>query len=180
MKLIDYLPDYYRNISEMTALLCCEEVCFDDAKGVIKNFPLENTILKASENIIAIWEKLLGIDALGNLQQRKMFLIAMLRGIGDVDEVKIKNIVNSFTGAVDSAIVDLTDSNIRIRILPPAWGEIYLFSEIKNALLPRIPAHLSLSVDRYYRTWQDIVNSTLSWSGISTGYSSWADLKSRI
>lgn len=176
MSLKNYLPELYRHIREMAALLQSEDSAFTTARRVIGTFAAENTISNGSEEAVALWEKFLGVQPPGNLEQRKMSLIAILRGQGPLTEEKIKDIVNAFTGSANSATVDLVDSVLRVRVLPPEWGEIYFFSEIKQALSTRIPAHIGLEVQRFYHTWQDITNDNQDWAAVNSSYSDWENV----
>ncbi|MDO4542150.1 MAG: hypothetical protein Q4C00_04900 [Bacillota bacterium] len=180
MSLRDLLPSYYRDILEMAMLLAAEDREFEGVDGAIEDFPAENSVANCSEEGVALWEAFLGVEPWGNLMQRKMFIIAMLRGQGQLNEEKIKAIVNSFTGTGDSAMVELSDSVLRVRVLPPEWGEIYDFSEIEGALSLRVPAHIGLTVERFYCTWQDIADNNPDWAGIMNAYANWVEVKNKI
>lgn len=180
MSLKDYLPSYYHDITEMMSLLYSEDKAFEVLDRFIAEFPQENAVLTCGEDGLKLWEEFLGITPLGNINQRKMQIIALLRGQGQLNEEKIKAIVNSFTGSEDSAVVDLSESTLRVRVLPPEWGEIYNFSEIVAALEPRIPAHLGLRVERFYYTWQNISAANNSWGALRGNYENWAGVKNKV
>lgn len=180
MSLKEYLPQYYHDIGEMASLLGAEDKAFEILGKFVDEFSEENAVLTCSEEGLKLWEEFLDIEPLGNMDQRKMYIIALLRGQGQLDEEKIKAIVNSFTGAENSAVVDLAESTLRVRVLPPEWGEIYNFSEIAAALEPRIPSHIGLKVERFYHTWQDIAEANNSWNDIYDNYSNWSMVKNKV
>ena len=180
MSLLSYLPTYYKSIAEMKALLDREDEVFDLVRQAIEDFPSKNAVLECDETEITLWENFLCLNHVGTLAQRRIAVVACLRGQGQLNEEKIKEIVNSFTGNVDSALVDFTNSVLRVRIMPPQWGEIYNFTEIEKTLRPRVPSHITLTVERFYHTWQDIASSNSNWLAVKENYESWESVKMKV
>lgn len=180
MNLSKYLPRYYQEIADFCSLWQREEESFTTAQEAILMLSLENAVATASEESLIRWEQLFGIDPLGNLVQRKMFVLGKLRGQGVLNSETINRIVNAFTGAEKSALVDFVDSKLRVRVLPPLWGDIYIFAQIEEALQPRIPAHIRLVVEKYYYSWQDIKAQCQTWQAVSAAYPTWESVKLRL
>ena len=109
-----------------------------------------------------------------------MVVNAKMRGQGPLSKEKILNIVSSFTGGEVTAYVSFSGSTILVQVLPPENGELFDFSEIRKALEGRIPAHLQLTVNRYYSTWEDIASAAQNWQGIGTNFSDWGKVKDYI
>jgi len=97
-----------------------------------------------------------------------MMILGCLRGAGKLNEAKIKSIVETFSGG--DSLVSFADSTLTVRVLPPSWGEIFLFPDVEKALSPLVPAHVTLSVERYYNTWAERVSAYGSWGAIKSGY----------
>jgi len=174
--LIVYLPPFYNGVLEMEQLLAAEDAEFNEAAEYNLWIIDQSTITNADESRIREWEKLLQIIPAGTLAQRKMMVIATLRGKGKLNEAKIKMITESFTGDTD-AEVTFANSTLRVRILPPDNGEIFLFPDVERALLPLIPAHIRLKVERWYCTWGDIKNNKASWQAVNNDFATWNDVK---
>lgn len=174
-KLIEYLPPYLHDVVEL------QEVFppIDDEIAIlyphIESIFDEAIIANCSEERIREWEHDLHIIPMGTIDERRYFIKAMLRGGGKLNEEKIKSVVNAFTDG-GSARVSFEDSTIIVQVLPPNNGEVYRFPDVERALKPLIPAHLNLSVVRYYNTWDDIKQNFNSWDDVvQTG--SWDDVK---
>jgi hypothetical protein len=175
-KLLVYLPPFYNGVLEMEQLLASEDAEFNEAAGFNVWLVDQSTITRADENRISEWEKLLQIAPMGTLEQRRMMVIATLRGKGKLNEAKIKQIVESFTGDTD-AEVTFANSTLRVRILPPDNGEIFLFPDVERTLLPLIPAHIRLKVERWYCTWGDIKSNKTDWQAVYDDFTTWNDVK---
>jgi hypothetical protein len=174
--LIGYLPALYDGILEMEELLAAEDEQFSQLEPFLPRLVDESTISKADESRISEWEKLLQIVPTGTLAQRRMMVIATLRGQGKLNEQKIKEIVASFTGD-ENAEVKLENSRLKIRIYPPGNGEIFIFPDVERALSPLIPAHISLKAERWYCTWDDIKTRKADWQTVSADFADWHDIK---
>lgn len=176
-ELIKYLPEFLREFTEFKELFKAEDSEFDMLSPSVDNIFSESTIKYCSENSIKEWEQALGIKPNGTLEQRRLFLLAMLRGQGKLNEAKIASIVEAFTGG--DAITSFANSVITVKVLPPNNGEIYLFPDVERALKPLIPTHLGLIVMRFYSTWSDIKLNITSWESVSQT-ADWQAVKSYI
>lgn len=176
-RMLEYLPMFLREVHEIQAILESQGHEIDRLKDNIQLTINDAYILTASEARIQEWEQKLKIIPTGTLMQRKQFLLATFRGQGKLNEDKIKTIVNAFTGG--DAIVTFEDSTINVKILPPDAGDIYLFPDVERALKPRVPAHIGLSVRRWYSTWADIAKNFADWATVAE-FGTWQDVKNYI
>lgn len=163
--LIEYLPSFLQEVREFKALFDPIDKELNILYPIIENLFAEAVIMYCSEDRIKEWEKALKIVPLGTIDERRLYLKALLRGSGKLNEAKIKSMVDAFTGG--DAIVTLENSIITVKVLPPNNGEIYRFPDIERALKPLIPAHLGLSVVRFYSTWADIKSNFTDWNAIA-------------
>jgi hypothetical protein len=163
--LIKYLPPFLQEVKEFKALFDPIDKEIDILHPVIESVFAETIIMYCSEARIKEWEKALNVVPLGTIDERRFFIKALLRGNGKLNEAKIKSIVDAFTGG--DAIVELKDSTIIVKVLPPNNGEIFRFPDVERALKPLIPAHLDLSVVRFYSTWDDIKNNFAGWNSVA-------------
>lgn len=170
-ELIQELPPYWHEVPEMRELQRVIQKMFEGIEAESDKILLDTFIDTASEERIVEWEKRLTITPEGTLEQRRLYLKAVIRGFGKLNEEKIKSIVNALTGG--DAIVTFEAGVITVRVLPPNNGEIYLFPDVERAIEPRKPAHLGLSVVRYYSTWNDIRDNFNTWGALKDGLETW-------
>ncbi len=173
------LPAFYGRFLEMRALLASEGAALEEFSLLLPRLAQEAAISEASASRIAHWESLMEIVPQGSLAQRRMMVLARLRGQGKLNSARIKQIAHSFTGDLD-AQVELTGSELRVRILPPNRGEVFRFPDLERALKPLIPAHLNLLVVRFYNTWGDRKAALLNWEEIASAFLSWAEVANEI
>lgn len=173
----DYLPKIMQDVREFKAFLAAEDVEVNDLKNHVKIIIDDSFILSASETRIMEWEQALKIQPYGTLPQRKSFLISYIRGQGKLNEARIKSIVEAFTGG--DSIVTFGNSNIRIQILTPPDGDVYRYPDVERALSPKKPAHIGLTVERWYSTWGDVKNDFGTWGDVGN-LTNWEYLKNYI
>lgn len=175
--LINYLPHIFRKSQDFKAICDIEDDEVNILYPTIDSIFADSLIMYCSEERLSEWEKALKIIPTGSLDERRYFLKASLRGSGKLNEAKIKSIVEAFTGG--GSIVTFEDSTIHVKILPPNNGEIYRFPDVERVLQPLIPAHLNLSVVRYYSIWDNIKTNYASWNTVSQA-TDWNAIKNWI
>lgn len=175
--LIKHLPHFLQEVLEFQELFHPIDDEIDILFPYIESIFAEVIIMYCSEERIKEWERELHIVPTGTLEERRYFIKATLRGSGKLNEAKIKSVVDAFTGG--DAIVTFEDSTIIVKVLPPNNGEMYRFPDVERALKPLIPAHLGLSVIRYYSTWSDIKNNAASWETVAQ-LADWNEVKNWI
>lgn len=177
-RMMDYLPRYWHESPQMQRILESDGLEIDRLLNVIVSIYTDAFVLTAGESRIKEWEQDLRIVPTGTLKQRRLFVLSKLRGQGKLNEGKIKTIVRTFTGG--DCVVTFEDSEIRIRVLPPNNGEVYLFPDVERSIKPRKPAHLGLVVERYYSTWGDVKEQFGSWSNLSYVKADWKAVYNHI
>lgn len=175
--LIEYLPQYLQDIKEFNIIFDSEDIQLDILFPLIESIFNERLIMQCSEERLSQWEKALGATPKGTVEERRYFIKALLRGSGKLNENKIKSVVEAFTGG--ETLVSFENSVINVKVLPPNNGEVYRFPDVERALKPLVPAHLGLSVMRYYSTWGDIKNNFGSWDTVKRS-ENWNEIKNYI
>ena len=170
--LINYLPNFLKTIEDYKQLLGSLDIeikYLNDGIGYIIN---QASILNADERRIEEWERFLRITKQGNLYQRKKYIIATLTTVGKLNKTKIEEIVNIYTNG-GGAIVEFTNSTIIVKVKPPKDNENYLFPDIERTLSVMKPAHLGLSVVRFYSSWQLIKDDFPTWGHVNKYFKNW-------
>lgn len=176
-RLLGYLPPVIQDYQEIKEIMESQGNEVDRLLDSMNIIISDSFILESSESRIEEWEKRLKISPNGTLSQRRSFILSVLRGIGKLNEQKIKNMVRAFTGG--DATITFSESVLDVKILPPANGDVYLFPDVERALLPRIPSHIELMVRRWYSSWNDVKNNYVDWNAILT-MGSWGEVKKYI
>lgn len=175
--IISYLPEFLQNVQELKELCFTEDIQLDILCQHIQNILADTFVLQASEEKIAQWESFLKIAPNGTLDQRKSYILSLMRGSGKLTEAAIQSIVQAINST--GAIVELKDSSIVIKVLPPLPGLDYLYDDIGQALRPRVPAHLGLQIVRYYVDWATIKSNFSGWGAIKE-FESWDAVRNYV
>lgn len=176
--LIDYIPEFLKPLNEYKQIFNTEDIELLRLKYGVAFAISESTIMQATEERVEEWEQFLSIIKNGNLYQRKLYILATLMGSGKLDEEKIKSVVGAYTLG-GGCIVKFEDSTIKVDVLPPEDGEIFIFSDIEKTLGRLKPAHIGLIVKRYYSTWGMVKDSYATWGDIAQ-LENWKALKNKI
>lgn len=176
-QLMDYLPPYLQNSTIFKAIMKTEGIELDRLQDSIQVIIDDAYILTATEARIEEWEKALGIIPTGTLAQRKSYIISILRGQGKLNESRIKSIVEAFTGG--DAEVTFASSTLTVKVLAPALGDVYLYPDVERSLRAKIPAHITLVVQKYYSTWEGVSTNFGSWTDVAA-FADWTALKNYV
>ena len=137
-RLLNYLPWYERESEVFKEILRAEEIEFDklelDLEDINKQFFVDTATWG-----LAIYEKELGLPIRPNksLEERRSIIKAKWRGMGKVDYLMIKAIVEAFTSNLVTVEFDG-----RIKIVFTNKEKIRLSREMNNAINEVKPAHL--------------------------------------
>ena len=175
--LMRYLPEFLHDVEELKKIFLAEDAEIDIIYSAMDGIFPEKLIMECSEERLNQWEQALGIDPQGTVTERRYYVKGILNGEGKLNEQKIKDIANSYSGG--SAIVSFANSVIRVQILPPSGGEVFRFDDIERNLRPLIPAHLGLTVERFYSTWGDIKANFADWTAVKA-LDDWEEVKNYI
>ena len=166
-RMLEYYPYVLKVLREIQAIVLAEGFEIDFIKGDM-GILLQNAYLTTmDESRISEWENSLGVipNSDDTIEDRRDRIIGTVRGNGKLNTAMISNIVNAFTGG--KADSRLENGVLYVRIAPPAGNREYKFANVENAIKKKCPAHLSLSVTRWYATWGDIKNNFASWSSVA-------------
>ena len=174
---MDYLPEYLHEFREFEAIFEVEDAELDKLKAEIVMALESQFILSAPIERIELWERFLGINAVGSIENRRAYILSLFRGGNKLNEQSIKDIVMALSG--NAALVSFRNSVIEVRVLAPKTLQ-FLFSDIERTLRPRIPAHLDISVMKHYGDWQDVKDWHKDWAEIKNELENWNELRRKI
>ena len=158
--MFDYYPPVIKKIREFKTIIDCEYPEFEELARVRGEVLNDAYLLTMGEDRIEEWEKALSIRPLADstLEDRRSTIIARMRGQGKLNTATISSIVNAFTGG--SATSYIKDSVLHVIITPPPGNKDYKFANVEQELSRKVPAHLSLSIERNYETWEEYLDNT--------------------
>lgn len=172
----NFVPDFIAKIREFEILYSTENIEFDKLRAIIEKIKSDVFIVTASSDAIGRMENFIHIKGQGNLEQRKSFLISLNRKGNKLNEESIKNIANAITGS-DCIITFFASDELdnpepgygflRIQVLSPDNNKDYKYEDIARVLKPLIPAHLKLSIIKYFATWGDIKFNFSDWNTVA-------------
>ncbi len=160
MKLIHYLPFYYKDIAEIVEL---QEVIESEKKIIIER--IINTFKQAyileADTSLPIWEQIYGLttgDTNTLIQQRRELVLSKMRSLGATTAEQIKRVALAFTNGEIEVIEKYKDYAIEIKFISIV-GVVPNINDFKKALAEIIPAHIGYSITYRYNTHGDIENS---------------------
>lgn len=176
-RMLGYYPRVISSLLEFQAIINGEAPEFHTLDAE-QNMTLANAyLLTMQEPRIAEWEQALGIKPLSTstVDQRRDTVIARIRGQGKLNTTLINSIVNAFTGGIAESWVE--NSCLYVVITPPPDNKSFQFEDVKQELKKKVPAHLGISIQRNYFTWNDILNASndrqRTWGDVNTEFDDW-------
>lgn len=182
VNLKELLPGFMAEIKEFAQFLAVESRELDYIKYHINKAVDNSYIDSADEDSIERIEKFLGVVPSGSLEQRKDYLKVLYLNGNKVNKARLEEIVRNITGgqALIKFWTEAESGNpypgygyLEIKVLSPALGKDYNFSNVERAIKPLIAAHLKLNVMKWFATWGDINESYLSWGTIKDTATNW-------
>lgn len=186
--LLNYLPEFMQEIKEFKEIVQAENVVFNILSNDIEYFLNQLFIDSASPETVFRFENFLGIKGEGTLDQRKSYILALIKKGDKLNEKSIKTIVDTITGS--EAIVTFYAINevnspknghavLLVQVLSPDNNKDYKYDDIQRALQPLVPAHIDLMVIKYFSTWQNVKDNYLDW-GAAAQAASWQEINDYI
>jgi hypothetical protein len=175
-RMIGYYPAVIQKITEFKGIIDAEYPEFDDISA-IKDSITDNAYLTTmGESRIEEWEKIFGIRPVegSTVDDRRETIIARIRGNGKLNTALINSIVKTFTGGAAKSWVK--DSVLYVEITPPPDNKQYIFENVEQELVKKVPAHLGLEVARNYTTWVEIKNKFGKWQDVKNEFDTWMDV----
>lgn len=188
INLINYIPEYLRDIREFKLIMEGESQKFNELY-FIKDKTLDMQFVDYMDiEAITRYENFLGIIGQGTLEQRRAYIRALYIKGDKLSEFSIKAVVKSITGG--KALVkffggdEVLNPNpgqgtLRVQVLSPDPNINYKFDDIIRAIAPYMPAHIKLNLIKYFSTWGDIKQAYTDWQAIKKA-SNWEELYNYI
>ncbi len=190
VNLIDYIPEFLHEVREFQLIMESESVELDKlTEGMKAN--LENSIISSMDEYSVLrYEKFLGVVGEGTLEQRRKYLIALITTNDKLSEKTIRAIVKTimdsecyidFFAGEDFQNPQPGQGFLRIRVLAPdASSTDYRFEDVARAILPLMPTHIKMKVEKFFTTWGDIALRYQDWGSINNSFTTWDDLKNYL
>lgn len=181
-QMLNYYPEIIKVLREFQALIKPQSLEIAEMHQELTKILCNAYISSADENTIIKWENMLKITPLDQgeddietwLNDRRETIIARLYSVENLNEQSISNIVKIFTGG--SAISYFKNGTIYIMISPPENNKQYKFENVEQELRYRIPAHLSINVERNYYSWLQTKSNYSTWGDVKNAFDTWEDV----
>lgn len=163
MRLIDYLPFYYRDIKEIIELQESIGLEYETLKEKINDIFSQCYVHTATWGI-QLWEKNYGIpigDNTSNIENRREYVIAKMRSEGTTTIEKLKNLALSFTNGLIDVEENFSEYTITIKFTSIV-GRIPNLENFEKALKVIIPAHLGYSFIFRYNMHKELKEKNLT------------------
>lgn len=155
-ELLRYYPTFYRNVLEFVAVQGAAAIVLNKLCDIFQKCADDSNITTASEEIIAFYEKIIGIkySSLRTLEERRRLVLAYYNIFGKVSATKIKKAISYYTGEeVDITFTTKDEKGNYILEINCARGNMNsLYLEDIDLLCKKIiPAHLLYKIAMLYR-----------------------------
>ncbi|WDV47461.1 DUF2313 domain-containing protein [Clostridiaceae bacterium M8S5] len=142
MKLIEYLPEMYKDVLEVKEIMKVETIEITTYKELLSEIEAQMFIDTATWGL-SLWEKSLSIEYNPELSymERQGKIKSKLFGVGKVDDVLIRSIADSWTNG--DVIVSMNSGNVGIEFTS-YLGMPSNMDELRKTLRNMVPAHLKI------------------------------------
>ena len=161
LRLIDDLPEYYRESAEVIAIMSGHEHAIDRS-NLLADDLLNQLFVESATWGLDIWERIFGIETILNkpIAERRYVLLAKIRGHGSLTKAKLTEVAGAFYGGE----VEVTDEpelyRVRVKFVS-SYGVPPNLDDVAKSLGEIIPAHLELVFDYSYLLIRDVNAFTL-------------------
>lgn len=181
-QMLNYYPEVIKAIREFQLLTKTQSLEVEALHEELTKILSNAYLIDADHDRLSQWESFLGITPLPQgestmenwLSDRRETILARLYNVQKLNSQSIANVVNIFTGG--SAISYFKNGTIHIFITPPPGNKQYQFLNVEQELKNKIPAHLSLQVERNYFTWGEIESTYDTWGDVESNLATWEDV----
>lgn len=181
-QMLSRYPEVIKAIKEFQLLTKVESVEVESLHDELTKILCNAYIVDADATKISQWESFLGITPLPKgdstdelwLSDRRETILARLYRTQKLNSQSIAEVVSIFTGG--SALSYFKNGTIHVYITPPKDNKQYQFLNVEQELRNKIPAHLSLRVERNYYTWEEIESSNRTWEDVENNFPTWEDV----
>ena len=170
------MPNYYRTSQVIKRITDSE-----DKELILFGQRISNTLnqffVDLADSSLERWEEELGIPVNNSkpVEFRRSVIKSKLRGTGTVTVQLIKNVSESYSNGE----VDVTENNPANTFTITFVGTVGIppnLDDLKNAIEEIKPAHLDVSYEFIYNTWNDL--KPLTWDHLSVY--TWEELRSEV
>lgn len=171
-----YLPFVLQDVAEYEALSNAESPFLEDIEAKTEQIIEDSFLTTMSASRLAEWEKALGIiPTTDPISQRRSVVLSRFRGTGKLNKTLIQAMVNAFTGG--TAVVAFTDGILSVKVMPPSSTfKDFSIDDVAYELIKRKPAHVLMTVELAYITWEQVSTNFTSWNDIIENFESWDEL----
>lgn len=182
----NYVPEFISQLEQFKLLYGIENLMFNDFDNGVRKVLNDSFINTSSSEAVLRYENFLNLKGVGTLEQRKNYVISLIQKGNKLDEQSIKSIVTAITGSncmVEFFLEQQAGNPNRgqnlllVTVFSPDSSREYRYEDIERALQPLIPAHINLSVVKYFATWGDIANGVTNWQEVKD-MGTWDDVYS--
>ncbi|HYK74229.1 MAG TPA: hypothetical protein VEV44_14130 [Pseudoneobacillus sp.] len=186
--LIKGFPEYLQNSLVFKDLFNAEDMELDLLFNEIKNTSLDIFIRTASIEKVTELENFFKFKGLGNLEQRRTFLLSLFQKGRKLNEGLIKETVDTITGSDCTVTFFGADEMqnpqpgfavLQVQVFSPDNNKDYRYEDIFRALKPLVPVHIKLIVQKYFSTWKDVMLNYSDWTAVNS-MGTWQDVKNYI
>lgn len=173
----DYLPRYYEDAPIVTNITGREAAEFTDMNADIYDVLAQFYIDTATWGM-ARWENIFGVtvDEAKPIEQRRSVIKGKLRGIGTVNAALIEQVAEAY----DNGTVTVEENNAAYTIIVTFVsnrGVPVNLDDIQAALRDIIPAHLAISFEFTYLTWDELDAQLWTWNALDALALTWDQLE---
>jgi len=172
-----YLPPLYEKSRVMHALWDAEGQEFDALREAIWS-TLDQTFVRTATWGLDRWEQELGLPpATGQSdQERQDRIVSRLRGIGTATIKVVKHVAAAYENGAIDVIEDFPAHTITIRFVDTR-GIPSNLADLQAALRAVVPAHLAITYEFRYLTWNELDSFTWDWDTLDALGLTWDELE---
>lgn len=165
--MLKYLvPETMKGIVELDKVYELQEEKLNDTEQNIDELSKQCYVLSSTKYGLDLWEKFVGIktDKTKEEQFRRESIIAKLRGQGTTTVALIKSVAESFSNGEVEVKENASNYTFTIKFV----GNIGIppnLEDLKKSIEEIKPAHLAVSYEFKYRTYNELIGKT--YSGLS-------------
>ncbi|WP_245640062.1 putative phage tail protein [Paenibacillus dakarensis] len=179
LDMLDYAPDYYREIDAATNIIDREAEEFARLNASIDDVLAQFYIETATWGLTR-WERIFGLatDQTKTYGQRREILLSRLRGVGAVSADLIENVASAYSNG-DVAVTSKTAEYTIVITFVSTMGVPEQIAELKAAVRDITPAHLAIDyVFRFY-TYAELAAGGRTYGAVKASGKTYGEIYNR-
>lgn len=180
MKLIEYLPNYYKDILEVEKIMDIGEKEITDINKTLQDVSKQLYVDTADWGL-SLWEKDLGLtyNSEMELEERRSRIKSKLRGTGKVDAALIKAVAEAYNNGEVDVLFNSDVGNIIIKFIARD-GIPQNLTDLKKAVGDIKPAHLGIIYDFMYLIWSNLDARNITWDELDAKNLTWDEFETGV